>query len=315
MLRDAMVARLFAQGSDQVEEIDLGSALERVDDRSILWVDVTRADDEAVEKALGVALGRTTWSGQDRVTFRSDEIRLTLTALREASRPAAAVDLGFLLTRNIVLTLHDEPVRGLADPIMPVAEDPRFGRLDAGRFAGLLIEGVLHGYDDAIEELDEEIDRLEARVLRHRPRDDALEAIVDLRQRASDVRRWLAPQRTLLAALTRPVEDEPSPIGQPDAEVVAHLGRTLESVEHTRDRLLGTFDILMARTSQRTNDVMRVLTVVSAVLLPSVVIAGVMGMNFPAPLFDEPALFYVVVALMVALAVGTLVLARLRRWI
>jgi Mg2+ and Co2+ transporter CorA len=60
---------------------------------------------------------------------------------------------------------------------------------------------------------------------------------------------------------------------------------------------------------------MRVLTVLSAVLLPAGVIAGVMGMNFPAPLFEEAGLFYIVLGAMIALAVITLVFARLRRWI
>ena len=79
--------------------------------------------------------------------------------------------------------------------------------------------------------------------------------------------------------------------------------------------LIGTFDVHMTRTAQRTNDVMRVLTIASVILLPAVVIAGVMGMNFKAPIFDNPNLFYVVVGLMVALAVGTLLFARSRHWL
>ena len=68
-------------------------------------------------------------------------------------------------------------------------------------------------------------------------------------------------------------------------------------------------------TGQRTNDIVRVLTVVSAVLLPAVVIAGIMGMNFKPGFFDEPVYFFVVVAAMIGLAVATLVLARLKGWI
>jgi hypothetical protein len=86
----------------------------------------------------------------------------------------------------------------------------------------------------------------------------------------------------------------------------ARGGRGLDSVERCRNQLLGSFDIVMTRTNERTNDVMRILTVISAVLLPSVVIAGVMGMNFEAELFDEPAGFYVVLGAMVALAILTL---------
>jgi Mg2+ and Co2+ transporter CorA len=51
------------------------------------------------------------------------------------------------------------------------------------------------------------------------------------------------------------------------------------------------------------------------VLLPAVVIAGVMGMNFRAPLFDDPGNFMVVLTAMALLAAGILGFARLRRWI
>jgi magnesium transporter len=51
----------------------------------------------------------------------------------------------------------------------------------------------------------------------------------------------------------------------------------------TRDPLLGTFDIQANRTAQRTNDIVKILTVVSVLLLPTTVIAGFMGMNIKPP--------------------------------
>ena len=51
--------------------------------------------------------------------------------------------------------------------------------------------------------------------------------------------------------------------------------------------LIGTFDVHMTRTAQRTNDIVRVLTWTSVILLPAVVLAGIMGMNFKVPLFDQ----------------------------
>ena len=56
--------------------------------------------------------------------------------------------------------------------------------------------------------------------------------------------------------------------------------RVLDAIENAREQMIGTFDVVTTRTTERTNDVMRILTVVSSLLLPSVVIAGVMGMNF-----------------------------------
>jgi Mg2+ and Co2+ transporter CorA len=71
----------------------------------------------------------------------------------------------------------------------------------------------------------------------------------------------------------------------------------------------------MGRAAQRANDVMKTLTLLSAVLLPSVVLAGVMGMNFEVGFFETPSNFFVVLALMIVLAALTLGVARWRRWL
>ena len=93
------------------------------------------------------------------------------------------------------------------------------------------------------------------------------------------------------------------------------LERALGAIDTARDALLGTFDIFMGRAAQRNNDVMKILTILSAILLPSVVMAGVMGMNFELPLFEDTGNFAYVLAVMIGLAVGVVAVARLRRWI
>jgi Mg2+ and Co2+ transporter CorA len=71
----------------------------------------------------------------------------------------------------------------------------------------------------------------------------------------------------------------------------------------------------MGRAAQDANDVMKVLTLLSAVLLPAIVLAGVMGMNFKLPFFDDPSNFWVVLVAMVVLAIVIVLAARWRRWI
>ena len=73
--------------------------------------------------------------------------------------------------------------------------------------------------------------------------------------------------------------------------------------------------IHMGRAAQDANEVMKVLTLLSAVLLPAVVLAGVMGMNFKLPFFDEANNFWFVVAAMVVFALAIVLAARWRRWI
>jgi Mg2+ and Co2+ transporter CorA len=89
----------------------------------------------------------------------------------------------------------------------------------------------------------------------------------------------------------------------------------VDAVENARELLIGTFDVYMASSAQRTNEVMKALTILSAILLPAVVLAGVMGMNFKIGFFDNPANFWIAIAAMGLLAVGVLAISRWRGWL
>ncbi|MGH2384862.1 MAG: CorA family divalent cation transporter, partial [Candidatus Limnocylindria bacterium] len=147
--------------------------------------------------------------------------------------------------------------------------------------------------------------------------DDLLQELVQMRRRIARVRRIAGMHREVFAELERP--DFLTDLQEREAKALDHvterLERASEAVAHVREMLIGTFDVHMTRTAQRTNDIMRVLTWASVILLPSVVLAGIMGMNFNVPIFDNPALFFVVIGFMVVMAAVTLVAARWRGWL
>ena len=59
---------------------------------------------------------------------------------------------------------------------------------------------------------------------------------------------------------------------------------------------MSSFDVLIARTGHRTNEIVKVLTLASVIVLPGALLAGVMGMNFKVGLFEHPEFFWVVLA-------------------
>jgi magnesium transporter len=93
------------------------------------------------------------------------------------------------------------------------------------------------------------------------------------------------------------------------------LEHVIGAVENARELLVGSLDIYLGRSAQRSNDVMKTLTIVSSIALPAVVLAGVMGMNFQIAFFDNASNFYVVVVAMLVISIVILLLARWRRWI
>ena len=67
---------------------------------------------------------------------------------------------------------------------------------------------------------------------------------------------------------------------------------TVQEARDAREVIVGSFDVLIARGGHHTNEIMKVLTLTSVILLPGALLAGIMGMNFQVGIFDHPALFW-----------------------
>ena len=260
----------------------------------------------------------TTDDGRARLTRTSELLHITLEAMEmdEATSPRLVRrEIDLLAGRNIVLTVHEGHVEALKRFREGIDGETRLGDLSAGDLVTALVDEVIVGYFLLVEGIEREIDELDQRALLGRPGDDILAAIVALRRRISLVRRTLAPHRDAFSTLGLPMLGIEDAIGKPWPGLVDRLEAAMAAVEGLLDRLIGTFDIHMGRVSQRANDVMRTLTLLSAVLLPAVVLAGIMGMNFKLEFFDQTSNFWLVLGGMVVLAVAILTIARLRRWL
>jgi magnesium transporter len=90
---------------------------------------------------------------------------------------------------------------------------------------------------------------------------------------------------------------------------------TVQEARDARETIVGSFEVLIARTGHRTNQIMKVLTLTSVILLPGALLAGLMGMNFKVGLFAQTWLYYVVIAVVALIAIVVLAFAKVRDWI
>lgn len=249
-----------------------------------------------------------------------DRLHLTLESLEpedpdDVDGPLVRREIDLLAGAGLVVTVRRGRVDALARFSDALADETRLGVLDAGDLLSSFVDEVITGYLRLAESIELGIDRLDHQALVGEPGTDVLAGIVAARRRISLMRRTLAPHRSALAALARPEMRAESAVGQPWPGLVERLETALGSLESLRDGLLGTYDVHMGRVAQRANDVMKALTLLSAVLLPAVVLAGVMGMNFDVPIFEDPRNFFVVLAAMAGFASLLLAIARWRRWL
>ena len=271
-----------------------------------LGLDPTHAD------RIGRDLGRA------RLGRSEGQLHLTLESLEIDDDDRGGLrrrEIDLVAAPNVVLTVHEGEIAALERFRGGLDGETRLGATTAADLLSALVDEVIVGYFEIAEAIEREIDDLDQRALDARRNDDILDRIVALRQRVGLIRRTLAPHREALSILSLPETGIDEGIGRPWPGLVERLDSATGMVEGLRDALLGTFDIHMGRVSQRANDVMRTLTLLSAVLLPAVVLAGIMGMNFKLPFFEEPGNFWVVAGAMTIMAVSILGAARWRRWL
>ncbi len=148
-------------------------------------------------------------------------------------------------------------------------------------FAGyLVVDRVVDGYFHLLDELEDDIETVEERVV-EAPDPETLGAINDLRRELLSVRRVVWPTRDAVNALSRgDAEQVAEATEKYYRDVYDHLVQVVELTETYRDLTTGARDIYLNTLSQSTNEVMRRLTVVATIVLPLTFVAGVFGMNF-----------------------------------
>ena len=309
-----------AKGDDR--EVDLDRDEIRISDDQLLWVDLDAREADDLRRAAAAvglepeALERLSHEDRRaRILRLPDRVVLTLGAVEPDDEEAERHEIDIVIGVNHIITAHDGPLGAVDGFRKEIGHEAELGKLDAASFTAGLIDSIFSAFFRQVEAIERAIDDLDELAIRASTSDRFLDAVVVLRRRIARLRRVLAPNREALAPLERPDFELQSDVGPVWPGTIQRLERAIDGVEKARELLIGSVDLYLGRSSQRTNDVMKVLTLVSAIALPAVVLAGVMGMNFKPSFFDDPSNFWVVVGVMVAFAVAILGVARLRRWI
>lgn len=302
---------------------DLDDAPRRLGRSSLLWVDLEGASEELIERvAERFGLDDETVASlrglEGSSTFRAGERFVHVVAHAPGGGDHDLVCVVCVVGETWVVTAHDAPVPVFAEFAALASGSGPVGELDGPAFLASLLEWVLNEYAAAFDRLEEELEEFDERAMQGSEKpEEAIDSIVGLRRRAASLRRSLVAHRATLLALSRP-ELEPltdSASAERFTSLLERYESALQTARDTRESVVSSFDVLIARTGHRTNEIMKVLTLASLVFLPGALLAGVMGMNFKVGLFAHSFGFWITLIVMAAIATVPLAVAKARGWI
>jgi magnesium transporter len=225
------------------------------------------------------------------------------------------VKLAAFLGAGRLVTCHRAPMRSVAAVRQRIADSGLAPRGGPAHLLYLLYDQVIDYYQPVLDELAQAVEKLETQIFAAAAQHH-LERLLELRRRLATLRRVMLPHRQVFHHLA----SGQSPLIGDQAlffrDINDNVYQLTDAIDQQRDQLGGAKDTYLSVVSQRTNDVMKVLTLFSATLLPLTFIAGVYGMNFEhMPELASRYGYFAVLAVMAGVAVALVAWFRHKGWL
>ena len=228
----------------------------------------------------------------------------------------ATRDVDFFLGRNYLVTVHDGDSLSI-NSIHDVCTRHEY-ILKEGPVALMhrIVDQMVDNYRPVFEEIEARVGHLEEEAFAGHER--LSRRVMKLKRDVSSMRRVLVPQRDAIGRLARrefpAISDE---MTYRFRDVYDHVVRLTEEVVLFQDRITGIFEVNLSSVSNRLNQVMKLLTVMSTIFLPLTVLTGMWGMNITIPHFPggPDVQFWWISGLMIAICVAMLVVFRRNKWL
>jgi magnesium transporter len=309
-----------------VETIESCFPLE--DRTGVTWIDVDGLHDTEALGILGEHLGLHPLVVEDilnteqrpKLEDHGEYIFVVLKSLYhvdEKNGQPEIEQISLVLGANYVLSFQEregdefEPIR---DRIR--TNEGRIRKAGADYLAYSLIDLIVDQYFVVLERFGDEIEALEEELIA-KPTTETLHAIHQLKREMAFLRKSMWPLREVISGLER---SESLLIHESTRlylrDVYDHTIQVIDVVETFRDMLSGMLDIYLSSVSNRMNEVMKVLTIISTLFMPITFIAGVYGMNFRhMPELEWPWAYPLVWITMLVIAALMIVYFRRRKWL
>lgn len=324
---------VYRKGSEAVEEGFSPDQLPELlaDKTNVIWVDFLGETLEQVEQATDILTNVFRFHyltvedaietrNQPKIEAFPDYFYFIVHGVKPdetTSTNFVTKELDGYLGENYVVTFHKERFRSIKIVKQQIRNSTFACRRGAAYLLHQILDQLVDLYMPMVDDFDEAINELEERVLRMQSGNVILEELMDLRRSVARLRRISARQLDVLYRMSHGEFPQiPANILPFFRDVHDHLQRISDLAENYRDLVGGLFDIHFSVIATKTNEVMKTLAVVSAIILPLSLIAGIYGMNFEnMPELKSRNGYFLTIGVMLALTTVLLVYFWRRGWI
>ncbi|MES2837418.1 MAG: magnesium/cobalt transporter CorA [Bacteroidota bacterium] len=294
--------------------------------KKIKWINVEGIHDTAIVKKIGEIFNIHALSLEDvispdqRPKFESyDDYDMTfMKMLYEFDSKIYSEQLSIILKDNLVITFQELEGKDAFDPIRQrlKQENLKIRKFGADYLAYSLIDCIVDAYFIILEKIGERLEDLDEELI-IKPTPETLQKLYYMKREMIALRKSIWPIRELISSIER----SDSNLITKDTQlffrdVYDHSLRVIETTESYRDLVAGMMDLYMSSMSNKMNEVMKVLTIISTIFIPVTFIAGVYGMNFKfMPELESPYGYAATWAVMLAIMISLLIYFRRKKWL
>jgi magnesium transporter len=312
----AVIMRVLGYGPDSIEDETLSGLdqLPRLDHKwQVLWLDISGAVDEHLVRSLGNIFGLHELALEDvmhrhqrpKVEPYERQLFMTLNGIHLEDGAVFIEQVSMFLGDRFVITFTDNSsalhLNNVRERIKAGAGTLRSAGADRLFYA--IIDELVDGYFPVVESIGEDIEVVEDAIM-ERSSADSPARLHDLKRDVLRVRRAIWPARDALNVLIR--EDTSSLITAATRvylrDCYDHAVRIMDFIETQREMCSDLMDLYLSMVSNRMNEIIKVLTVVTLLFMPPTLVAGIYGMNFMIPEYKWPMGYLWALTLMIASA-------------
>jgi len=318
--------RYNATSFDAQELTDLADCYERPAG-TVTWINIEGLHDTRLLDAIGSGFGLHPLVIED--VLNTDQrpkvedhgeylyIVVKLLAWRELANGPVTEQVSLVLGPDFVLSFQE----GSHDDFEPVRARLRSGQArarqqEADYLAYMLLDTIVDNYFLALEKFDDQVDGLESEIVEH-PQRSTLKTLHRLRREMVYLLRAVRPLREVVGLLERGEFAQIRPgVRLYLRDVYDHVIHAIDTVETLRELLAGMLEIYLTSVTNRSNEVIKALTLIATIFLPITFIASWYGMNFHyMPELEYPWAYPLALVASVAVVVGMLMYFRRKKWL